>query len=109
MPAITVDRRKEERFLLRLPIKARIAECISPFIAELTDVSASGARCDVRGDADTLHVDDCVAFGFVVPGWPKCQAKGQIVRIERPRTFGMAIDDTNEAFNAFIRLLASKR
>jgi PilZ domain len=101
-----VDRRKEERFFLGLPVKARVAERTAPLIVELTDISASGARFQAQENTDVV-VDENVAFGFVVPGWPNCQAKGQITRVERTMQFAVTLDDTNEAFDGFIRLLAA--
>jgi hypothetical protein len=84
-----------------------MAERAEPLFVELMDVSASGSRFQVQGDADGVHVDQDVAFGFVVRGWPNCQAKGRVVRVEQTGQFALALDDTNEAFDGFVRLLAA--
>lgn len=109
MTQTSADRRKGRRVFLGLPGKARVADRADPLTVELMDVSASGSRLEVHGDAATVHVHDRMALGFVVPGWPKCQAKGQVVRVERAKHFALVLDDTNEAFDAFIRLVASRR
>jgi hypothetical protein len=101
------DRRREERFVLGLPARARIAECAEPLFVELMDASASGSRFQVHGNVDGVQVDQDVAFGFVVRGWPKCQAKGRVVRVEQTGHFALALDDTNEAFDGLLRLLAA--
>jgi hypothetical protein len=103
------DRRREERFFLGLPVKARFAERTAPLLVELIDVSASGSRFQVQNDTDAVQVEEHVAFGFIVPGWPSCQAKGKVVRVGQTMQFVLALDDTNEAFDGFIRLLATDR
>jgi PilZ domain len=102
------DRRRAKRFVLGLPVRARIAERAEPLFVELMDASASGSRFQVQGNVDSLHVDQDVAFGFVVDGWPNCQAKGRVVRVEHTGQFALALDDTNEAFDGFLRLLAAR-
>jgi hypothetical protein len=71
------------------------------------DASASGSRFLVLGNLDGVYVDQYVAFGFVVRGWPNCQAKGRVVRVEQTGQFALALDDTNEPFDGFLRLLAA--
>jgi hypothetical protein len=78
-------------------------------MVELLDVSESGARFHaIDGEAD-VHLADRATFGFVVPGEPSCQAKGLVVRAERSGRFAgqfvLALDETNDAFVGFIRLL----
>jgi hypothetical protein len=72
-------------------------------MVELLDVSESGARFQAL-DAE-VHVADRATFGFVVPGEPSCQAEGLVVRADRSGQFVLALDDANDAFVGFIRLL----
>jgi hypothetical protein len=103
------DRRRESRFFLGLPVRARLAEHAAPLDLELLDVSASGSRFQLHNDSEAVQVRDHVAFGFIVPGWPACQAKGQVIRVDAPKKFALALDDTNEAFDGFVRLLTTER
>jgi len=103
------DRRRHTRFPLGLPVGVRVAGRRTPLMVELLDVSKSGARFHaMEGDAD-IHVADRATFGFVVPGEPSCQAQGLVVRAEHSGRFAgqfvLALDDTNDAFVGFIRLL----
>jgi len=101
------DRRRHTRFPLGLPVGVRLAGRRTPLMVELLDVSESGARFHaVDGDA-VVHVADRATFGFVVPGEPSCQAQGLVVRADRSGQFVLALDDTNDAFVGFIRLLAA--
>ena len=101
------DRRRHARFPLGLPVGVRVGGRRTPLIVELLDVSESGARFQAP-DAD-VNVADRAAFGFVVPDQPSCQAQGQVVRAEHSGRFAgqfvVALDDTNDAFVGFIRLL----
>ena len=77
-------------------------------MVELLDVSKSGARFHaIDGEAD-VHIADRATFGFVVPGEPSCQAQGLVVRADRSGQFVLALDDTNDAFVGFIRLLEAE-
>ncbi len=99
------DRRRHARFPLGLPVGVRLAGRRTPLMVELLDVSESGARFHaLDGDAD-VHVADRATFGFVVPGEPSCRAQGLVVRADRSGQFVLALDDTNDAFVGFIRLL----
>ena len=99
------DRRRHARFPLGLPVGVRLAGRRTPLMVELLDVSESGARFHaLDGDAE-VHVADRATFGFVVPGEPSCRAQGLVVRADRSGQFVLALDDTNDAFVGFIRLL----
>ena len=103
------DRRRHTRFPLGLPVGVRLAGRRTPLMVELLDVSESGARFHaVDGDA-VVHVADRATFGFVVPGEPSCQAQGLVVRAEHSGRFAgqfvLALEETNDAFVGFIRLL----
>lgn len=80
-------------------------------MVELLDVSKSGARFHATDDVD-INVADRAAFGFVVPGEPSCQAQGLVVRAEHTGRFAgqfvLALDDANDAFAGFIRLLEAE-
>jgi hypothetical protein len=97
------DRRRHARFQLGLPVGVRLAGRRTPLIVELLDLSESGARFRAVG-AD-VQVAERATFGFVVPERPSCQAQGLVVRADRSGQFVLALDDTNDAFVGFIRLL----
>ena len=101
------DRRRHARFPLGLPVGVRLEGRRTPLIVELLDVSASSARFQAL-DAN-VEVADRATFGFVVPDRPSCQAQGLVVRADRSGQFAgqfvLALDDTNDAFVGFIRLL----
>ena len=102
------DRRRHARFPLGLPVGVRLAGRRTPLMVELLDVSESGARFHaLDGDAE-VHVADRATFGFVVPGEPSCRAQGLVVRADRSGQFVLALDDTNDAFVGFIRLLEAE-
>ena len=104
------ERRRHARFPLGLPVGVRLAGRRTPLVVELLDLSASGARFRAA-DAD-VNVSDRAAFGFVVPDRPSCQAQGLVVRADRSGRFAgqfvLALDDTNDAFVGFIRLLEAE-
>jgi len=104
------DRRRHARFQLGLPVGVRLAGRRTPLIVELVDLSESGARFRATG-AD-VKVAERAAFGFVVPERPSCQAQGLVVRADRSGQFAgqfvLALDDTNDAFVGFIRLLEAE-
>jgi PilZ domain len=104
------ERRRHARFPLGLPVKVRLAGRADPLVVELMDLSATGARFQAQEDADAeaVHVDERVAFGFVVPDQPNCQARGQVLRVDRTGQFVLLLDHANEAFLGFIRLLAAE-
>jgi hypothetical protein len=100
------DRRRHARFPLGLPVGVRLAGRRTPVMVELLDVSQSGARFQ-SPDAE-VHVDERATFGFVVPDRPSCQAEGLVVRADRSGQFVLALDDANDAFVGFIRLLEAE-
>ena len=93
-----------------MPVGVRLAGRRTPLMVELLDVSESGARFQAA-DAD-VHVADRATFGFVVPDLVPCQAQGAVVRAEHSGRFAgqfvVALDDTNDAFVGFIRLLEAE-
>ena len=101
------DRRRHARFPLGLPVGVRLAGRRTPLVVELLDVSESGARFQAPAQEilAEVKVDDRATFGFVVPDRPSCQAQGLIVRADRSGQFVLALDDTNDSFVGFIRLL----
>jgi hypothetical protein len=119
MPEPQPDRRRHARFALGLPVGVRLGERRTPVVVELLDISESGARFQVapqdlsdgqpgqNGQAQ-VHVAERVAFGFVLPDQGPCQAKGQVVRVDRSGQFVLALDDTNDGFVGFIRLLEAE-
>jgi hypothetical protein len=106
------DRRRHARFPLGLPVGVRLAGRRTPLMVELLDVSESGARFNAADAEAEVHVADRATFGFVVPDQPSCQAQGLVVRAERSGRFAgqfvLALDDTNDAFVGFIRLLQAE-
>lgn len=102
------ERRRHERFPLGLPVHVHVQmeESEHALLAELLDVSESGARFGAPiGD---VRVDDKVAFGFVMPDRDSCRAAGQVVRVDESGQFVLALDDANDAFVGFIRLLETR-
>jgi len=99
------ERRRHARFPLGLPVGVRVAGRRTPLMVELLDVSESGARFHALEGDTGVHVSDRATFGFVVPGEPSCQAQGLVVRADRSGQFVLALDEANDAFVGFIRLL----
>jgi PilZ domain len=110
MPDLHNDRRRHARFALGLPVGVRLGERPTPVMVELLDISESGARFQVAPDEghDEVRVAEHVAFGFILPDKASCQAKGQIVRVDRAGQFVLAFDQTNDGFLGFIRLLEAE-
>jgi hypothetical protein len=109
MTEIRTDRRRHARFPLGLPVGVRLAGRRTPVMVELLDISESGARFQAMTKMpDSVRVADRAAFGFVVPDRPSCQAQGKVVRADRSGQFVLALDDVNEDFAGFIRLLESE-
>jgi PilZ domain len=110
MNASSPNRRRHARFPLGLPVGVRLAGRRTPLMVELLDVSESGARFQAA-DAE-VQVADRATFGFVipdlVPDQHSCQAQGAVVRADRSGQFVLALDDTNDAFVGFIRLLEAE-
>jgi hypothetical protein len=100
-----VDRRRHARFPLGLPVGVRLEGRRTPLVVELLDVSESGARFQTMGQ--TVDVDERATFGFVVPDRSSCQARGLVVRADSSGQFVLALEDTNDAFVGFVRLLAA--
>jgi hypothetical protein len=101
---IKPDRRRHSRFPLGLPVEMRVAGRAEPFTVELMDVSAGGGRFRFAG-AD-VSVDQHATFGFVIPDQRRCFARGRVVRVDAPGQFALSLDQANEAFLSFLRLLA---
>ena len=116
MPEPQNDRRRHARFALGLPVGVRLGERRTPVMVELLDISESGARFQTAPEGDTdgpderdqVHVAERVSFGFILPDRAPCQAKGQVVRVDRSGQFVLAFDDTNDGFVGFIRLLEAE-
>ena len=70
---------------------------------ELLDISESGARFQAGGNE--IQVAERAAFGFVLPDRAACRATGQVVRVDSKCEFVLSLDDKNEGFVGFIRLL----
>jgi hypothetical protein len=97
------ERRRHERFPLGLPVRVHFEEHEHALLVELLDVSETGARFVAPiGD---VRVDDRVTFGFVMPDRSSCHARGQVVRVDGAGQFVLALDDANDGFVGFIRLL----
>jgi hypothetical protein len=79
-------------------------------MVELLDISESGAR--FQAVTETVNVADRATFGFVVPDRPACRAQGLVVRADRSGQFAgqfvLALDDINDDFVGFIRLLEAE-
>jgi hypothetical protein len=101
-----LDRRRHARFPLGLPVGVRLEGRRTPLMVELLDVSESGARFQTLGQE--VRVAERATFGFIVPDRPSCQAHGLVVRADASGQFVLALDDTNDAFVGFIRLLAAE-
>jgi PilZ domain len=102
------ERRRHARFPLGLPVGLRVGGRKTPLVVELLDVSESGARFSASDAEVRIRVDERAAFGFVVPDRPSCQAQGLVVRADRSGQFVLALDDKNESFVGFIRLLEAE-
>ena len=102
------ERRRHARFPLGLPVGLRVGGRKTPLMVELLDVSESGARFSASDAEVRIRVDERAAFGFVVPDRPSCQAQGLVVRADRSGQFVLALDDKNESFVGFIRLLEAE-
>jgi hypothetical protein len=100
------DRRQHERFSLGLPVRVRLPGRREPIMVELMDISESGAR--FQASTEQVRLSERVAFGFVVPDQPNCQATGQVLRVDRSGQFVLALDGVNESFVGFIRLLCAE-
>jgi hypothetical protein len=92
-------------------VGVRLAGRRTPLMVELLDVSESGARFHAADSDADIHLADRATFGFIVPGEPSCQAQGLVVRAEHSGRnagqFVLALDNANDAFVGFIRLLAA--
>jgi PilZ domain len=97
------ERRRHERFSLGLPVCVQLEEREHALLVELLDISQSGAR--FVAPVGDVRVADHVAFGFVMPDRLSCQAKGRVVRVDDAGQFVLSLDDSNDAFAGFIRLL----
>lgn len=100
------ERRRHERFPLGLPVRILCGEREHALLVELLDISKSGAR--FVAPVGDVRVADHVAFGFVMPDRLSCHAKGQVVRVDDQGQFVLSLDDSNDAFAGFIRLLEAR-
>ena len=100
------DRRRHARYPLGLPVGVRLEGRPTPLMVELLDVSESGARFRTMGQR--VKVAARATFGFVIPDRPSCQARGLVVRSDASGQFVLALDDANESFVGFVRLLAAE-
>jgi hypothetical protein len=100
------ERRRHARFTLGLPVGLRLARRPTPLMVELLDVSESGARFQTMGDE--VRVEDRATFGFVSPERPACHAEGRVVRVDRSGQFVLILDEANDDFVGFIRLLEAE-
>jgi hypothetical protein len=100
------ERRQHERHALGLPVRVRLPGRGASMLAELLDISESGAR--FGGAVGEVLLSDDVVFGFVLPDRPGCQAMGQVVRVEGSGQFVVALNDVNDSFVGFIRLLCAE-
>jgi len=85
-------------------VEMRLNGRAEPVTVELMDVSAGGGRFRFPG-AD-VRVDQLATFGFVVPDQRRCFARGRVVRVDALGQFAVSLDQANEAFLAFLGLLA---
>ena len=99
------ERRKHERHSLGLPVRLRLPGPREPVIVELLDISESGAR--IQGGVVQVGLSEHLVLGFVTPDQSRCQASGQVVRIDRWGQFVLALDEKNESFLGFMRLLGA--
>jgi hypothetical protein len=106
MAGTTPERRRHARFTLGLPVGLRLERRPTPLMVELLDVSESGARFQTMGDE--VRVADRATFGFVSPERPGCHAEGRIVRVDRSGQFVVVLDEANDDFVGFIRLLEAE-
>jgi hypothetical protein len=106
MPTLQHDRRRHARFPLGLPVGVRLGQRRTPVMVELLDISESGARFQAAGGE--VHVADSAAFAFVLPDSADCRATGRVVRVDRSGQFVLSLDDKNDGFVGFIRLLEAE-
>jgi hypothetical protein len=99
------DRRQHQRFPLGLPVTVRFVDRGDRLRVELVDISSSAARFRSDEPSEGVQLRQHGAFGFVLPGGPRCRATGEVFRIDREQ-FVLLFEETNEAFMGFIRLLA---
>ena len=98
------ERRRHSRFPIGLPVKVTLAGAADPITVELLDISLKGGRFHAFGDE--VRVGQRAAFAFVVPDQGRCLAEGSVARIKRGGEFVVTLDETNDAFRAFVRQLA---
>jgi hypothetical protein len=103
MSNLQPDRRRHARFPVGLPVGLHLEQRRTPVMVELLDISESGARFQAVGDE--IHVDERAAFGFVLPDGADGRATGLVVRVDQSGQFVLSLDDKNDGFVGFIRLL----
>ena len=98
------DRRQHARFTLGLPVGIQLAGRSSPITVELLDLSATGGR--FRTLSETVRVDETATLAFVSQDQRRCSAEGQVVRCDPSGEFALRLEETNDAFAAFVSQLA---
>ena len=104
---VAANRRRHARFPLGLPVTLHVVGRAQPITVEIVDVSAGGIR--LRALEDPLRVGERASLHFVLPEKRNCKAGGVIARAERRNESVLILDETNDAFRAFIASLSSGR
>ncbi|MDB4982852.1 MAG: hypothetical protein JWM82_3604 [Myxococcales bacterium] len=86
-----------------LPVGVRIGAEETSVLAELLDVSETGARFQAEGD--DVGLAQRAGFAFVLPERGLCHAEGEVVRVDGAGMFVLALDDRSEEFVGFIHRL----
>ena len=97
------DRRRHPRFVLGLPVGVRFGPKETSVLAELLDVSETGAR--FQAAADDVSLAQRAGFAFVLPERGLCHAEGEVVRVDGSGMFVVALDDRSDEFIGFIHRL----
>jgi len=100
------ERRRHARFPLGLPVGLKLERRKTPLMVELLDLSESGARFRTLGDE--VRVSERATFGFVSPERPRCHAEGRVLRVERSGQFVLVLDEANDDYVGFVRLLEAE-
>jgi PilZ domain len=98
------DRRRHERFALGLPVGVQLAGRPSPITVELLDLSATGGRFRCVGEK--VRLAETATVAFVSHDQRRCRAEGSVVRTDASGEFALRLDETNDAFAAFLGQLA---
>jgi hypothetical protein len=95
-----VERRKNVRFPLGLPVRVHLTGHADPITVEVVDLSARGGR--FRTIDETVRVDQTASFAFVLPGEKHCTAKGRVVRADDSGEFAVKLSKANRAYLGFV-------